>query len=98
MVQDESQLHATAALLVLALYSNGVQDGHAPSGQAWVLAATAACTRESARGAVQGHGHMSKGSLAGSSSASSSVGLCLRVVRALGLHQGRCFFSSCKYE
>jgi hypothetical protein len=86
---EHCQMNAAAALFVLALYSNDVQTGRSISWDTKVAVDTAACTQHvGARAAVSDHEQITGDVSVGSSSAFSSVRLCLRIIRGLPLMPG----------
>jgi hypothetical protein len=83
---EHCDMNAAAALFVLALYSNDVQTGRAVRWDTQVKVDTAACAQHvGANAAASGHDHLADFDSVGSSS---SVGLCLRIIRGLPLTPG----------
>lgn len=86
---DEAQVNAAAALFILALYSTSCEAACDPEGATW---ATSALSLSGAPNTEpegdQPPPHPSTNSITVHDSRSGVLRLCLRVLRALGLHEG----------
>lgn len=88
MELDESQLHATAALFVLALYAHCLRSASGSAvGEEWSAAAEKACEADAAPEAISSReDSASRTQLV--SAASGPIELCFRVMKGIGMHQG----------